>query len=69
VFTIKKTDFKEIRIQKKEYKGFEYIDIRTFYKDKETGEWKYSKQGVTIKPSQIDDLIEALFELKEGENG
>lgn len=63
--TIKKTDFKEIRIEKKEYKGYKYIDIRTFYKDKETGEWKISKQGVTIRPDQLDDLIAALFELKE----
>jgi len=60
---VQKNTQEKIRIEKREYKGKEFIDVRTYYLD-DTGEWKPSPKGVTFKPDQIDEVLKSLSELK-----
>lgn len=58
-----KRENEEIRISLGEYKEHNYIDIRQYFVN-EDGEWKFTKKGITIKPHQIDLLINCLQEAK-----
>lgn len=51
-----------IRVQKTNFKGKDYIDIRKFYQD-ENEEWKPTRKGVTFPPELKDQLTKALQEL------
>lgn len=53
--TIPKNSREEIRISLKQFKGTEYFDIRTFFKDKQDV-MKPSKKGITIPPDCLEDL-------------
>lgn len=44
---IGKSHNERLRIEIKTYKGKEYLDIRTYFKD-ENGSWKPTKKGVTV---------------------
>jgi hypothetical protein len=46
-----------IRFTLNEYKGTQYIDVRTFYKA-EDGSYKPSRSGVTFRPEQFEDFLE-----------
>ncbi|KAJ3013416.1 UNVERIFIED_CONTAM: Transcriptional coactivator [Siphonaria sp. JEL0065] len=55
------------RAQIGEFKGHKYADIREFYEEKGSGEWKPGKKGITLNKAEltelkkvIDDLIGAL---------
>jgi len=63
VHDIEKRDNEIIRISIKEYKGYEYVDIRQHYKN-DDGEFLPTKKGVTFNPELIDEVIEALESLK-----
>lgn len=52
-----------IRIQKTEFKGKEYIDIRKFYQDNETEEWKPTRKGISVPVDLLQDINIALQEL------
>ena len=52
-----------IKIQKIKYNEIEYIDIRKFYRELESGEWKPTKKGITFKPELRDEIIKALKSL------
>jgi len=58
---IKKSEGKLIRIEAKEYEGHEYLDIRTMLLDAQD-QWRYTQRGVTFRPDQINELIEAIKE-------
>jgi len=60
---ISKNTLEKIRIEKREYKGREFIDIRTYYFD--GNEWKPTQKGVTFRPDQLKEIIEALEGEKE----
>ncbi len=60
---ISKNTQEKIRIEKREYKGREFIDIRTYYFD--GNEWKPTQKGVTFRPDQLKEIIEALEGEKE----
>ena len=47
----------KLKVELKNYKGHDFIDIRTYYEDKESGEWKPTKKGVTIDPDKAQELI------------
>lgn len=53
-----------IRIQKSNFKGYEYIDVRKYYLKEETGEWLPTKKGIAIPPELVDEIITALKEVK-----
>ena len=60
---ISKNTQEKIRVEKREYKGREFIDIRTYYLD--GNEWKPTQKGVTFRPDQLKEIIEALEGEKE----
>lgn len=40
----------------KEFKGKQYIDIRTYFENEE-GEWIPTKKGVSLTPDNLDEMI------------
>lgn len=55
-----------IRIEVSEYKGQKYLNVRVWYTDKNTGEYKPTQKGVAIKPDQYKDFMSAII-AAEGE--
>jgi hypothetical protein len=54
----------KIIISVKEFKGRQYVDVRTFFANDE-GEWIPTKKGVTLSPETVDDAIRYLQEAKK----
>ena len=50
-----------IRIQKSEYKGYEFIDVRKHY-EAEDGEFKPTKKGISLSPDVVEKVVEAIKE-------
>lgn len=48
------------RIAIREYKGHKFADIREFYTDKESGEWKPGKKGITLNKQEVEKLKDLL---------
>ena len=60
---IEKNNREEVQIKKVEKKGKKYIDIRVFWSDGESEEFKPSQKGVTIpydSLSELKDLINSI---------
>ena len=49
-----------IRIELSEFKGNTYLNLRVWYTDKATGEFKPTQKGITIKPELFSELKEAI---------
>ena len=61
---IQKKEGEKIVIAMKEYKGFDYLDMRTFFlNDKD--EWCFTKKGISLPPAKISELINTLQKSKE----
>lgn len=52
---IEKNQSEMIRIAIEEFKGYEFLDIRVYFKDS-NGEWKPTKKGVAVPTDKIDTL-------------
>ena len=50
-----------IRVEKKEYKGYKFVDIRRYYENEE-GEWLPTKKGVTLPLDKAEAIAEAIKE-------
>lgn len=50
-----------VRVRLTEYKGVPLIDLRGFYEDRGSGEWRPGK-GLCIRREKIPELIQALQE-------
>lgn len=61
---IERNDLEVVRVEKREFKGHEFVDIRIYYQN-DSGEWKPTKKGVTLNPDKIDELVEALKKEKD----
>lgn len=62
---IQKKDGEKIVVSMKEYKGFHYLDIRTFFlNDKD--EWCFTKKGITLPPIKIGELVNILQKTSKG---
>lgn len=57
---IEKNNREEIQIKKVEKKGKQYIDIRVFWSDGESDEFKPSQKGVTVPYDSLDQLKELI---------
>lgn len=64
-FEIAKTDTGKIMVQVSEYKGKIGLDIRYYYLDKASGEFKPSPKGCSIPVDQIKSLRIRLRKLHE----
>jgi hypothetical protein len=54
----------KIIVALKEFKGKEYIDIRTYFEN-DNGDWIPTKKGVTFSPESLDEMIDILKSAKK----
>jgi hypothetical protein len=55
----------EIQIEKTTYEGTEYVSIRKWYKDKQSGEMKPTRNGINMKLEEWAEFIEKFDEIVE----
>ena len=53
---IKKNSTEVYRIYEKEYEGYKFIDVRIYYMDKNSGEYKPTKKGISIMPNNVEEI-------------
>ncbi|GAN31887.1 MAG: transcriptional coactivator p15 [Candidatus Brocadia sp. AMX2] len=61
---IQKKEGEKVVVSMKEYKGFDYLDIRTYFLN-EKNEWCFTKKGITLPPGKVDILIGLLNKAKQ----
>jgi hypothetical protein len=54
----------KIIVALKEFKGKEYVDIRTHFENND-GDWIPTKKGITLSPESLDEMIDLLQTAKE----
>jgi hypothetical protein len=54
----------KIIVTVKEFKGKQYIDLRTYFEN-DQGEWIPTKKGISLTPDNLDDMIGFLQEAKK----
>jgi hypothetical protein len=62
ITTVAKNPLEEIRISRRTYKTFEFIDIRLFYQD-DDGTWRPTKHGITVGLDQWDEFKAAIAQV------
>jgi hypothetical protein len=55
-------EINDIRIEKTEFKGKEYLSIRRWYE--KDGELRPGKQGINLKPEEFVELVKHMDEIK-----
>ena len=60
ISTFEKNATEEIRVQLREYRGHQLLDIRVFYYPEEGGEARPTKKGVSVSVSLVPKLREAI---------
>lgn len=50
-----------IRVEISEFKGQQYLNLRVWYLDKKTEEYKPTQKGITVRPEFYDDLKQAVL--------
>jgi hypothetical protein len=59
---IKINETNELRIEKSEYKGHEFVAIRKWY-TKDNSEWYPSKDGITVKLELWNEFVKTVNEI------
>jgi hypothetical protein len=59
----RKNGDEELRIARRSFNGFEYIDLRVWFRG-EDGQYRPTKTGVTVKLHEIDHVVAALSKAK-----
>lgn len=62
---IEKNSREELRVQLREFKGHQLLDIRTFYFTSDGGEPKPSPKGVSVAIRLLPQLKEAILEAEQ----
>jgi len=62
---IKKNSNEVYRIYEKEYEGYRFIDVRIYYQDRKTQEWKPTQKGISIMPNNAGQIIEGILKAME----
>jgi len=62
---IEKNKREIIRIEISEYNNKEYINIRVWYKDDDSGEYKPTQKGVAVRLDKYNELMEGLNQVSE----
>ncbi len=65
VFEIPKGKHEKIRVTRGEYKDKIYLDIRLFFTDRNTGELKPTKKGITIPQDFLPQLVSVLIQCQK----
>lgn len=50
-----------IRIETSEFKGQNYLNLRVWYTDKESGNYKPTQKGIALRPDLYPQLKEAIL--------
>lgn len=58
----------KIIVTVKEFKGKQYVDIRTFFEN-DDGEWIPTKKGISFTPENLDEAIKLLQKAKKNVAG
>jgi len=58
----------QVQVSLSKYKGKNYADIRIYYKA-DDGEYRPTKKGITVSPTQLPELGEAIRKLIEKVEG
>ena len=53
------------RISEKEYEGYRFIDVRIYYQDRKTQEWKPTTKGISIMPDKVGDIVNGILKAME----
>lgn len=53
---LQKNSTQKLKVELKNYKGHDFIDIRTYYQD-DNEKWVPTKKSVTINPDKAQELI------------
>ena len=61
---IKKNSNEVYRISEKEYEGYRFIDVRIYYQDRKTQEWKPTQKGISIMQDKVEENIEGIIKEK-----
>ena len=64
VDTFQKNKFEEVRVQVKEYKGYDLLDIRVYTAGKEGEERIPTGKGLSLNVSHFNDLKKAVLLLE-----
>lgn len=59
---IQKSETEIIRISTSEFKGVPYVDVRIFFKDENSGEYRPTKKGLTVRQELLHALAEGIFQ-------
>jgi len=62
---IKKNSSEVYRIYEKEYEGYRFIDVRIYYQDRKTQEWKPTTKGISIMPDKVGDIVNGILKAME----
>ena len=62
VCEVQKSDTEIIRISTSEFKGIPYVDIRIFFKDENSEEYRPTKKGLTVRQELLHALAEGIFQ-------
>ena len=65
ISTFPKNKFEEIRVQIKEFKGYDLVDIRVFAGSKEGDEKVPTGKGISVNVSHFMDLKKAILETEQ----
>ncbi|WP_186172954.1 transcriptional coactivator p15/PC4 family protein [Burkholderia gladioli] len=56
---LRRSDSECLRVTVGEYRGRTLIDVRIWFRD-EAGEWKPGRAGVSLRPEQASEVMQAL---------
>jgi hypothetical protein len=60
VATIPKNSREEFRVSRGEYKGRDLITMRVWYEDRESGEMRPGKAGITLSIGLVAQIVETI---------
>ena len=58
---VEKNTREQIRVTRTNYRGYEFIDVRVYWKDETTQEWKPSSKGISLSPKTIPQIVEHII--------
>ncbi|MCB2230389.1 transcriptional coactivator p15/PC4 family protein [bacterium] len=64
-YELERSQTEKLIIEDSEYKGHELVSLRIYFLSKED-EWLPTKKGVTFRRDQLDEVIGALNQIKDG---
>ena len=67
--TIRKNAREEIRISRSEFKGYDLINVRVWFQDRETGTMRPGQNGLAFRAGLVDEIIDALLDAKASVHG